>query len=151
MVPGGGGSSRRHFFPNPLFGLPRVPNTHPPRVGDGLSLPYIGTASSTTQRDELEHRSRRFRLESKKGAAGVCRGRGWYRYVFYKYGVSIASFLIGLHIRHGCFSIRLFNLTSTTARAAKAAAMAAPAASFIGDKPPETRFLSHFGGGDACG
>jgi hypothetical protein len=39
------------------------------------SLAYIGTASSTVQRDELEHRSRRFRLGDKKEAACVCRGR----------------------------------------------------------------------------
>ena len=36
-----------------------------------LSLAYIGTASSTAQRDELEHRSRRFRLGDKKEAAGA--------------------------------------------------------------------------------
>ena len=80
-----------------------------------LSLAYIGTASRTVQRDELKPRSRRFRLGGKKEAAGVCRGRGRYKYI---YGFSIAFFLIGLHsscefaefraIRHGCFSIRLF-------------------------------------------
>jgi hypothetical protein len=37
----------------------------------GLSLAYIGTASSTAQREELEHRSRRFRLGDKKEAAGA--------------------------------------------------------------------------------
>ena len=45
-------------------------------VPGGSSLAYIGTASSTAQREELEHRSRRFRLGDKKEAAGVCRGRG---------------------------------------------------------------------------
>ena len=37
----------------------------------GLSLAYIGTASNTGQRDELEHHSRRFRLGDKKEAAGA--------------------------------------------------------------------------------
>jgi hypothetical protein len=100
-------------------------------VRNVLPLAYIGTASSTTQRDELEHRSMRFRLGGKKGAAGVCRGRGGYRDISYKYGVSIGAFLIGPHILHGCFSIRLFILTSTTARAANATATSAPAASFL--------------------
>ena len=109
-----------------------------------LSLAYIGTASRTVQRDELKPRSRRFRLGGKKEAAGVCRGLGRYRDI-YIYGFSIAFFLIGLHsscefaefraIRHGCFSIRLFMLTSTTARAPHAAAAAAPAASFITGYP----------------
>ena len=36
-----------------------------------LSLAYIGTASNTGQRDELEHHSRRFRLGDKKEAAGA--------------------------------------------------------------------------------
>jgi hypothetical protein len=45
-------------------------------IAPELSLAYIRTASSTAQRDELEHRSRRFRLGDKKEAAGVCRGRG---------------------------------------------------------------------------
>jgi hypothetical protein len=65
------------------------------RIAVGLSLAYIGTTSSTTQRDEFDHRSRRFRLGDKKQAAGVCRGRGWYRYIHYKYEISMACFLIG--------------------------------------------------------
>jgi hypothetical protein len=39
-----------------------------------LSLAYIGTASSTAQRDELEHGWRRFRLGDKKEAAGAAVG-----------------------------------------------------------------------------
>jgi hypothetical protein len=81
--------------------------------------------------------SSRFRFGGKKEAAGVCRGRGRYRYLYYIYGISIACFFIGQHIRHGCFSIRLFILTSTTARAANAAATAAPAASFLPTTHPE--------------
>jgi len=41
-----------------------------------LSLAYIGTDSRTVPQDEHEHRSSRFRLGGKKGAAGVCRGHG---------------------------------------------------------------------------
>ena len=51
----------------------------------GLSLAYIRTDSSTTQRDEKEHRSSRFRLGGKKEAAGVCRGRGPYKYIYMEF------------------------------------------------------------------
>src|SRR5580658_3875073 len=54
-------------------------------MAGGLSLAYIGTDSSTTQRDEKEHRSSRFRLGGKKEAAGVCRGRGPYKYIYMEF------------------------------------------------------------------
>ena len=73
-------------------------------MAGGLSLAYIGTDSSTTQRDEKEHRSSRFRLGGKKEAAGVCRGLGPYKYI---YGISMGIFLSSSESQHSWKCLQL--------------------------------------------